>query len=198
MSYSDFTISQIQSGFGLEINIKGGLFQEVEPRPVSVGLHEMLNYNIPLATAIDSEKARSEMIIAPLLVELKRQKLETISLFSGVDFDVDSEKGLKGVCDFLLSKSPQQLEPTAPVVVLVEAKRQDFRKALPQCVAEMVAAKIFNERNNLDTPIIYGVITIGTVWQFLKLENQIVEASGEEYTIENVDKIFGILWKMVS
>jgi hypothetical protein len=198
MAYSDFTISKVETDFGLTIKIKKGLFREIEPRPISENLKKTLNYNIPLANSIDSEKARSEMIVVPILLELKHQKEDEMSLFSGVNFDVDKSKGLKGICDFLLSKSSQQLEPTAPVVVLIEAKRQDFRKALPQCVAEMFAAKIFNERKNLDIPIIYGVITIGTIWQFLKLENQSVEASSEEYTIEDVEKIFGILWNMVS
>ncbi len=198
MAYSDFTISQLGSEFGLKIQFKAGLFREIESRPISEELQKMLDYNVPLATAIDSEKARSEMIVSPILIELKRQKDNELGFFSGVSFDVDIEKGLRGVCDFMFSKSPEQLEPTAPVVILVEAKRQDFRNALPQCVAEMYAAKIFNQSRNLDIPIIYGVITIGTVWQFLKLENLLVESSGEEYTIEDVGKIFGILWRMVS
>ena len=190
MSYANFTNLEIKQHFGVEQQFRRGLFDHVAPRPASDLLRQTLAANVSFALMQGTEKARSEFIIAPVMAELRQQAGERVSIFSGVKFDVDRKRKLYGWCDFLISRSPYQAVLEAPVVVAVEAKRQDFRNALPQCVAEMYAAKLFNESRNADIQIIYGVITIGTVWQFLKLENQNVESSGEEYTIENVDKIF--------
>ena len=40
------------------------------------------------------------MIIAPILVELKRLLKDQVSLFSGIEFNVDPEHELTGFCDF--------------------------------------------------------------------------------------------------
>ena len=61
-----------------------------------------------------------------------------ISLFSGIDFNVDAENELTGVCDFLVSLSPEQFYVEAPVIILVEAKNLDLKAGLGQCVAEML------------------------------------------------------------
>ena len=76
----------------------------------------------------------------PFLLELKALAPET-SFFSGIDFTVDAAAGLNGVCDFLISRAPEQFMLSAPVVALVEAKRDDIHEGLGQCVAEMVAAQ---------------------------------------------------------
>ena len=107
------------------------------------------------------------MIIAPILLELRRQLNYQISLFSGVDFNVDSERGLNGVCDFLVSRSKEQLFVRAPVITIVEAKNENLKPGFGQCVAEMLAGQLFNEREGNAIKTIYGGVTIGTVWRFL-------------------------------
>lgn len=156
-------------------------------------MQEALEYYLPLATAISSEKARSEFIIAPILAEIKKSSDRKISLFSGIEFNVDMELGLNGFCDFLLSLSPEQLLIEAPVVALVEAKNDNLRSGLAQCIAEMVGAHIFNKSKGNEIPKIYGVITTGTIWQFLELEGQTVFFDLEEYSLSNLPKILGIL-----
>ena len=66
------------------------------------------------------------MIVADVLVELREHFEQRISLLSGIDFNVDVESGLTGVCDFLVSLSPGQSFLEAPVIILVEAKRDDL------------------------------------------------------------------------
>ena len=75
------------------------------------------------------------------------------------------------------------------MVTLVEAKRDDFEKGLAQCLAEMVAAQIFNEKNQTAIETIYGVITNGTTWRFLQLKEKNVEVNVEDYSIQNVEKL---------
>jgi ABC-type uncharacterized transport system substrate-binding protein len=114
-------------------------------------------------------------------------------LFSGTDFNVDIEKGLLGYCDFLLSASKEQFFISAPVITIVEAKNENIIGGLGQCVAEMVAAQIFNERKEIDIPVIYGAVTSGTNWRFLTLSENNVCIDSVEYYINQVDKILAIL-----
>ena len=86
-----------------------------------------LNNNIPLAVAIGTEKAKSEMIIAPILIEMRRMLKNQISLFSGVKFNVNNTRGLNGFCDFLVSRSRQQSFIKSPVVAIVEAKNDNIK-----------------------------------------------------------------------
>lgn len=98
-------------------------------------LEEILRENLPIALASNTEKARSELIIAPILVELRRKLERKISLFSGINFTVEPELGLNGNCDFIISLSEEILFMTAPVITLVEAKKEDLNAGLGQCVA---------------------------------------------------------------
>jgi hypothetical protein len=100
---------------------------------------------------------------------------------------------LNGICDFIISRSPEVLIITAPVVLVVEAKKENINAGLGQCIAEMVAAQIFNERQNQNITSIYGTVTTGTNWRFLKLENQVVSIDLSEYYLRDISKILGIL-----
>jgi hypothetical protein len=120
-----------------------------------------------------------------------------ISLFSGIDFNVDAERGLTGICDFLVSLSPMQSFLEAPVIVLVEAKKDDPVPGLGQCVAEMLAAQRFNAEKGNNIPRVYGVTTTGTEWKFLKLEENRLQIDMSIYSIAQCDKILGILSSMV-
>ncbi|HEY9739436.1 MAG TPA: hypothetical protein V6C90_03000 [Coleofasciculaceae cyanobacterium] len=191
MPYSQFSLSEVQELFNLSITEGVGLFAGLPSTPISDYLQETLNYNISLALAINSEKARSELIIAPVLVELK--KLTGYGLFSGVEFNVDQSQGLAGYVDFLVSRDPEQLFVKAPVVTIVEAKKEDINNGLGQCVATLVAAQIFNERKGLIIPDLLGTVTTGSAWKFLKLSGKSLSIDLDEYTIKDAPKILGIL-----
>jgi hypothetical protein len=91
-------------------------------------------------------KARAEFIVAPILLEVREQLHETISIYSGVRFDVSPEEG---VYDFLITKSPPLPAVQTPVIVLVEAKKNGLEEGLGQCGAEMLAAQRVNLGDNL-------------------------------------------------
>ena len=193
MPYSEFKLIGVIKTFGLTINEISGLFAKIPEEEYSDLLATILKENIDLAVSINSEKARSEMIISPILLEVRRKFNSEISLFSGVDFTVDSERGLNGFCDFILSLYKEQLYVRAPVITLVETKNENLKSGLAQCIAEMVAAQLFNEQQGNSIKAIYGVVTIGTIWQFLKLEEKVVSIDLSEYYIKDVKKILGIL-----
>lgn len=193
MSYSKFTLDKLKTEFNIILTGSKGKFNnlpEVAPSPF---LLEALEEYLPLAVAIGSEKARSELIVAPILVEIKKHLNRKISLFSGIEFNVDTELGLNGYCDFIISHSTQQFFIESPVVALVEAKNDNLKSGLAQCIAEMVAAQIFNQRQGNEISKIYGVVTTGTIWQFLELEGENVRLDLQEYSIENLPKVLGIL-----
>lgn len=193
MAYTDFTLSGLTKQFGLTIEEKTELFSGVPEVPVRETFQAQLNETLPLALALSTEKARSELIIAPVLIEVWLKANQRLGFFSGVDFPVDQAKGLVGVCDFILTRSPEQLFVQAPVLMLVEAKREDIVRGYAQCVAEMIAAQTFNAREGSETDSVYGVVTTGNIWRFLQLRGTAVRIDRREYYIENVGQILGIL-----
>ncbi|MBD2503344.1 hypothetical protein [Anabaena azotica] len=198
MAYSDFKLSEIIEDFDLTVREASGLFANTLEQECSELLSIILQENVDLAVAISSEKARSEMIISPILLEIRRKFNYQISLFSGIDFTVDSQRGLNGFCDFILSLSTEQLFVRSPIIVLVESKNENLRSGLAQCIAEMVAAQIFNEKNGNAIKAVYGAVTIGTIWQFLKLEGNVISIDLSEYYIKDIKKILGILYSAIA
>ena len=150
-----------------------------------------------LALRSGSEKARSELIIMPIMLEVFDQYTPGIGLFSGVDFSPDPARNLRGICDYVMTFAPDEPIIRAPVVTLAEAKREDISTGLGQCVAEMVAAQVFNEARNTVLPVIYGAVTIGTIWRFLRLVGTTVYMDKTEYYLKEADKIVGILLAML-
>jgi hypothetical protein len=193
MAYSDFSLAKVSKTFELKILDAVNMFSAIPELESSNFLVETLLYTVPLAISSNTEKARSEMIIAPILIELRKQLNSEISFFSGIDFTIDPEKGLNENCDFLISRSPELLILTAPVIIIVEAKKENINGGLGQCVAEMLGARIFNEREGNDIPAIFGAVTSGTNWRFLKLKDQVIEIDLTEYYLRDVNKILGIL-----
>ncbi len=193
MSYSEFTLESVQTAFDLTIAERANLLNDSPLAESSEFLKQLLEEFVPLALAMNTEKARSELIIAPILVEVRKKYLDKASLFSGVELNIDRDSGLNGVCDFLLSRSPSQLMLKAPVVVVVEAKKENINGALGQCIAEMWAAKLFNQQHENDISVIYGAATTGNDWKFLRLSDRLVEIDLTEYQLSNIDKILGIL-----
>jgi hypothetical protein len=198
MSYSEFTsIIKVKQAFGLT-TVEGPRFlPQITPIDPSATLTDFLANSLPVAVATGSEKARSEMIITPVLLEVRKILQQNISLFSGEDFTVDYESGLNGICDYLISRSPEMLEIEAPAVAVVEAKKADLKTGIGQCVAEMVAMQKFNEAKGKPLSVIYGSVSNGTQWRFLKLEEKIVSIDLNDYALPPVDEILGMLVWMV-
>jgi hypothetical protein len=193
MPYNKFTLRKVIEDFSLEV-VEGDTFiPKLEPIAPSALLQETLVENLPWAVAVGSEKARSEAIIFPILLEVRRQLDRKVSVFSGEDFTVDIEVELSGRCDFLISQSAEQLFIKAPAVILVEAKKEDTKPGLGQCIAEMIAAQRFNAKANKEIPIIYGCVTSGTAWRFLKLEDKTVTIDLSDYPVSPIDRLLAIL-----
>lgn len=196
MPYSDFTIPDVIQRLGLTVTQVADLFGVVPPADLPGGLGETLRRYLPLALDQNTEKGRSELLVAPMLAELKLRHADRLSVFSGVTFDVDPADGLAGRCDFLVSRSPLQLAVVAPVCVLVQAKNENIVAGIPQCLAEMVAAQRFNAAAGRDVGPIYGAVTTGLAWRFLRLDGTRASVDGVEYPIQVPERVFGVLTYM--
>jgi hypothetical protein len=193
MSYSDFTLKDIKNRFGITVEENTSLFVKIKSCLPPDWLVQLLDNWVPLAHAIGTEKARSEFIIAPILAGVKELLNGKISLFSGISFNVDQAQGLNGICDFILSQSPEQLDLSVPIVTIVEAKNENIGAGIPQCMAEMIAASLFNEREGNPIWPLYGCVTTGSQWKFLQYEpEKQIAVDRDDYFIRQLDKILGI------
>lgn len=197
MSYADFTMQKIREELKFEI-INASLNLKAEKKTtLNPSFKNFLNEGIQLASAIDNEKARSEFIVAPVLLRLKSALNNEISVFSGTELNIDKEKGLNGVCDFLIAKSDKQYILTHPIIALVEAKNSNIYSGLGQCMAEMIAARLYNQQYNIHSKIIYGIVTTGSEWKFLTLAENTITIDNNEYFISEIHKLFGILVSII-
>jgi hypothetical protein len=197
MAYSDFNLKKVLQDFALSTRDAPFLLP-VSPIAPSAYLKDFLERSLPLAVALDNEKARSETLVFPILLEVRELLNRQVSLFSGTDFTVDPTLGLNGVCDYLISQSVEQMVIRAPVAVIIEAKKGDLTSGMGQCVAEMVAAQKFNQQQGNAIATIYGSVTTGSLWRFVKLEQQLVTFDLKEYPMPPVEQILGILVQLVS
>ncbi len=198
MSYNNFTLKRVKNELNVNVIENRDLFSTIKEVQISEYLSATLKYNVPLATAVGTEKIRSELIIANILLEVRKMSDNKISFFSGINLDVDKEKGLSGFCDFIISKSEEQFYISAPVITIVEAKNEHIAGGLGQCIAEMYASCIFNHKEGSDLRTIYGAVTTGNTWKFLKFENNTAYIDLPEYYIVNANKIIAVLAEMAN
>ncbi len=196
MDFGDFTFPELLTDLGLKYG-EADLYSGVAAIPPREYVAATVAEGATLALAIDTEKARSEFIIAPVLLEVRRLLGGAFALFSGVELNVDPAQGLNGVCDFILSGSPFQFVLSAPLVTIVEAKNDNLRNGLGQCIASMVAAERFNQASGSPVAVIHEVVTTGNAWKFLTLEGSAVTLDLKEYDIIEVGKLLGILTSLL-
>jgi hypothetical protein len=197
MSFPDFTYPNVEVDLGLSV-AEESLFGDIRSLDLSKEFLERLRFSTDLGVALNTEKARSEFIVAPLLVELKLRLGRNFGVFSGVELDVDTSRGLNGVCDFLLTRSPLQTKMSAPVLAIIEAKNDNLRSGLGHCIAATVAAREFNAMEKRPPSPVFGAVTTGTAWQFLRIDGSALTLDVHEYSIAEPGRILAILAQIVS
>lgn len=189
MAYADFSLDSAEAQLGVKLVI-ADLFPPLTPVQVSNWLQETLARGKELSLL--SEKARSEFIVGPILLAVRDLSNKTIAIYSGQRLDVDPKQGLVGECGFLISLGDPVPLVRAPIITLVEAKKQDIDLGLGQCVAQMVGAKTFNERAGRVGVPIYGCVTTGDDWQFMRLRGSVVEYERQRRFISNLGEILAV------
>jgi hypothetical protein len=189
MSYPDFDIQKVEKELFLEV-VRKKIEWHYEPIAPSDWLLKSLEKGEK--NAFVSEKSRSEFLVTPILLAAQEISNDQVQIFSGQSLNVDVNLGLTGECDFILSKTKPTPILKSPIISLVEAKKNDIDLGLGQCIAQMFAAKVFNHKNGNNFQTIFGCVTTGEAWQFLKLVNETAIVDSERFYLSEVERILGV------
>ena len=198
MAYGDFTLELIEENFGIK-NRVGQLFPSVQPVAPSEWLRTTLAQNSGLR--LSSEKAKSEAIVFPILMELRQRNDHFLTVHSGCTLNIAPEKGLNGdgwplPCDFILAKDVQSFGINYPIIQIVEAKRGEIELGVAQCAAQLIGARLFNQKRNVELPAVYGCVTNGNEWLFLKLADELT-IDPKLYFLEHPDEVLGVFQQII-
>ncbi len=186
MAFSDF--AQVQREF--RITYQEQHFLNADERQPSQNFLEEFVFNQEYLDVYTSEASRAEMVICPILREVYKQYYQQYIFW--VQKSISYDKQLTGTPDYIIAKR-STLGKTVlefPVVLVTEAKRNDFEQGWGQCLAELVAAQKLNK-----TPLVpvYGIVTDGKLWEFGKLREEHFVKNKEGYTVDHLASLFGVL-----
>ena len=187
MAFSDFKkISEVQERFKIAYSEEDFVkVQEAEPSEQFLQDFEWTRQNLNIFA---SEAARRETIVFPILKENYKAYANNYELWIGTS--IAYNELLSGTPDYLIS-TRSRLGKTVvgkPLIILVEAKRNDFDRGWGQCLAELVAAQKMN--NDADFPV-YGIVTDGNLWQFGRLVGNTFAQNRADFTLANLPMLFG-------
>jgi hypothetical protein len=194
MAFTDFTLAALETQFGVK-NQVASLFNHIDPVEASNFLIGILNAVKELPTR--SEKAKSESFVFPILLELRNRNNNYFTIYSGDTFNGDDAQGLKGECDFILAKDTKSFDINTPIIQIVEAKKNDIDLGVPQCAAQLVGAKLFNEKRGVRIDVIYGTVTTGEDWLFMKLEKHLT-IDTRKYYLRELSELLGALQNIIN
>ncbi len=187
MSFRDFSLEDLSEKFGVRTK-RQKLFPEplqtLSPSPLLIGALEEA-----AELYSTSEKFKAEAIVFPLLMELRRRNNKFFTIYSGDTLSADPAQGLKGECDFMLAKESGFLSEFEPIFQLVEAKQNDGERWLGQCAAQMLGAKIYNEKKGTPLETIYGCVTTGDDWLFLRLTGKEIFVDTRKYYLGQIGEL---------
>jgi hypothetical protein len=193
MGYSNFKrLKQVTQKFGLDAKTVR-LFPDIKSAEPSSWLQETLEKArlFPLI----NEKVKSEKIVSPILSEVAEWSYDKVTLFSGEELPVDAENDLSGECDFFFVLAPYKPYIESPIISVVEAKDEDMDYGTAQCAAQLYGAKLYNESEGKNIPILYGCATDGFEWKFLRFENNIFLIDNKVYT--DLREILGVFQHII-
>jgi hypothetical protein len=193
MAYSDFTLDDLERKFGIKNN-KGKLFENISLIQPSQRLKEDLELAAELP--LRSEKAKSESIVLPILIELRRRNNKYFTIYSGETLNGDELSGLKGECDFILAKDVNSYTMNYPIMQVVEAKKNDIEEGIKQCAAQLLGAKKFNENKGVQLEKLYGCATTGDDWVFLTLTHEVC-VDARKYYLTDIEELLGIFQSII-
>ena len=146
-----------------------------------------------------TEKAVSASTISPILIEVQDNNEDKTSLFSGENLNADRAAGLNGEVDFIFVNRPDVFEIIAPVFNITEAKfNQAVEKSIGQAAAQMIGARVFNQKHKNPIETIFGCVTNANQWIFLKLEKTHLYIDTDEYSSRNIPELLGVFQKIVN
>ncbi len=165
----------------------------LSPKPAPIGrLLDRLEGGIDLIYPNTNEKTRAEVVVAPILLHLAFTY--QLSLYCGEGFNIDLEAGLSGTVDHLFSRANPGRSTIQPAITTVIETKSNRYDTVSHCLVQMVSFQHWNA----STDIVYGVVTTGLMWRFLKLEGTTVTIDLTDYPLFPIHELLSILAPMVS
>lgn len=194
MNYNKFSFDRIKRRFNLN-EVQKDLFENITPIEPSEWLKQTMEITADLP--IKTEKARTEFILMPILLELRKRTDRMFTIYSGEFFNVEPREGLAGPSDIILSMGAESYSISSPVMSIVQAYKNNLDLGLGKCVAQMIAADIFNEREDNQITTIYGCVTTGEQWLFLRLEGDSIQIHPHRFFLNELTDIIGMFQSML-
>lgn len=196
MAYRDFKLADLENKFGI-VQHQVHLFDVIKPIQPTAWLIETLRKKRS-GIRPTTEKAVSESTISAILTEIQELNQDKLTLFSGENLNADRAAGLNGEIDFLFVNRPDVFEILVPVINITEAKfNQAIERSIAQAAAQMVGARVFNQKNNNPIKTIFGCVTNANQWIFLKLEDNNLLIDKSEYSPTNLPELLGAFQSIV-
>lgn len=193
MAFSDFeSIAEVQKRYQIRYT-EADFIDKLELLPPSNFLDDF-RFNQENIDIFTSEASRSEIIISPLLREIYKKHYQNYSFW--IQKSISYDDVLCGTPDYIFSER-SELGKTVlekPIVIVVEAKKNDFEQGWGQCLAEMLAAQKINENPQR---AVYGIVTDGNLWQFGRLLADIFTKHNRNFTIDNLATLYGSLEQLI-
>lgn len=195
MAYTNFTFENLEDQFGISFKTKALFSVNIKPLEPSTLLVDIIKRSSSLNVRV--EKPRSEFLIAPIMAEIKIRNDDRIDMFSGENLLADIKLGLNGEVDFILTNVPHSPLIKAPIIAVIEAKKADLELNQPQCAAQIIGTKVFNENANKPLHTYFGCVTTGREWQFLQLIDNTIYIDQRVYLLSELPILLGVFQHII-
>ena len=190
MAFSDFkTIPDVQEKFRIR-HVENDFIETQHTADPSAQFLQELEFSRQYIDVFASEAARCEAVIFPVLREVYKGYAEHYALW--IKKPIAYDDILNGTPDYFVSTRSElgKLVVGTPLIMLVEAKKNDFEQGWGQCLAELVAAQKINE--DVEHPV-YGIVSDGTWWQIGHLVNETFTQNRTSFSVDNLPVLFGAI-----
>ena len=190
MAFSDFkAIPDVQKKFGIR-HIENDFIKIEEGVSPSEHFLQELEFSRQYIPVFASEGARCEAVIFPILREVYKKYAKHYALW--IKEPLAYDETLSGTPDYFISTRSElgKLVVGTPLIMLVEAKKNDFEQGWGQCLAALVAAQKMNE--DTEHPV-YGIVSDGTLWQIGHLVNETFTQNRTSFSVDNLPVLFGAI-----
>ncbi|MDE0089080.1 MAG: hypothetical protein OXU23_25400 [Candidatus Poribacteria bacterium] len=187
MAFSDFSeISEVLERFRIRYSEHD--FVKTKDLNPSEQFQQELEFSRQHFNIFGSEASRCEIVIFPILREVYKGYADNYALW--IKEPITYDETLNGTPDYLIATKSELGMPVlgTPLIMLVEAKKNDFEQGWGQCLAELVAAQKINDNTTLP---VHGIVTDGILWQFGRLVEDAFTRNRTNYSLDNLPVLFG-------
>ena len=188
MAFSDFkTIPDVQKKFGIR-HIENDFITIEEGVSPSEQFLKELEFSRQYLPVLASEGGRCEAVIYPILREVYKAYATHYVLW--IKEPLAYDETLSGTPDYFVSTRSElgMLIVGTLLIMLMEAKKNDFELGWGQCLAELVAAQKINEDPE---HAVYGIVSDGTLWQIGHLVGDTFTRNRTSFIVDDLPTLFG-------